>query len=232
MTKLSSIKKFVILVLVLLVPGFLYYLLVQNGKNRYHALRKFGPKTVAKTFHKVKGKNIPDTIYHTIGDFKLTDQQGKVVSPKTFDGKIFVADFFYASCPTLCNTMNGYVDSLVQPYAKNNMVYFASITVDPSHDEVKALKAYADKFNAPYPKWRFLTGDTSAIYHLARQGFMVNAVDEGQGNFIYSDKLMLVDSHKRIRGYYDATLKDIQRLDNEIKVLISEELLNKEEPLY
>ena len=128
--------------------------------------------------------------------------------------------------------MNGYVDSLVQTYAKNEMVYFTSITVDPAHDNKKVLAAYANKFRAPYPKWRFLTGDTSIIYHLARQGFMVNAVDEGKGNFIYSDKLMLVDSRKRIRGYYDVTLKDVQRLDNEIKVLISEELLNKEEPLY
>ena len=232
MSKLSLIKKILILVLILALPGFLYYLLTVKGKNRYHPLPKFGPKEIAKTTHRVKGKDIPDTIYHTLGNFNMVDQDGKPVSRNTFDGKIFVANFFYTHCPTVCNAMNANMDSLAQAWAKNSMVYFASITVDPERDSVKVLNTYAKKFTAS-PKWLFLTGDTSTIYSLARQGFLVNALMVNKDDFIYSDKLVLIDQHKRIRGYYSgASLTDVIRLNDEIKVLISEELLEKDVPLY
>jgi protein SCO1/2 len=128
--------------------------------------------------------------------------------------------------------MNANMDSLAQAWAKNSMVFFASITVDPERDSVKALNSYAKKFTAS-PKWLFLTGDTSTIYSLARQGFLVNALKVNKDDFIYSDKLILIDQHKRIRGYYSgASLTDVIRLNDEIKVLISEELLEKDVPLY
>ncbi len=228
-----SIKKIIILVTILALPGFLYYLLTVKGKNRYHGLPKFGPKVVAKTTHRVKGKDIPDTIYHTIGDFHLYNQEGKSVSLKTFDDKIFVVNFFYTHCPTVCATLNNNMDSLVQNYAKNKLVYFASITVDPEHDSAEVLSNYAKKYNATSSKWMFLTGDTTIIYKLARQGFLVNALKVGNDDFIYSDKMILIDSHKRIRGYFSgASLPDVIRLNDEIKVLAKEELLNREEPLY
>jgi protein SCO1/2 len=233
MSKLSLIKKIPILVMILIVPGFLYYLLTVKGKNRYHPLPKYGPKVLAKTTHRVKGKDIPDTIYHTLSDFHLTDQDGKQVSLKSFDDRIFVANFFYTNCPTVCNEMNGNIDSLLKVYATTKMVCFASITVDPARDSVKALKAYAKKFDVSASKWMFLTGDTSTIYNLARRGLFVNAVQNGKDDFIYSDKLVLIDQHKRIRGYYSgASLTDVLRLKDEIKVLIYEELRAKEAPLY
>jgi len=232
MNKTSLTKKIIILVVILIIPGFLYYLLTVKGQNRYHPLQVFGHKTLAKTFHKVKGKEIPDTIFHTLGDFQLLDQQGKQVTSKTFDNKIFVANFFYTGCPTLCTTMNGYMDSLARNYLKSEMVRFVSITIDPQHDSVKTLDSYSRKFDNFGPNWKFLTGDTATIYRLARKGFLVDALDQGKGDFIYSDKLILVDSHKRIRGYYDASIKDVARLNDEIKVLLSEEYRNKEEPLY
>ena len=229
---IAGIKKIIVLVLILAVPGFLYYLLTVKGKNRYHPLAVYGPKTLAKTTHSVHGKDIPDTIYHALSDFHLTDQNGKPVSLKTFDDKIFVTGFFYTHCPTICNELNSNIDSLVINYAKNKMVYFASITVDPARDSVKALNAYAKKFESTQ-KWMFLTGDTATIYPLARQGFLVNALQTGKDDFIYSDKLILIDQHKRIRGYYSgASLNDVIRLNDEIKVLIKEELLEREVPLY
>ena len=88
MSKLSLVKKILILVMILALPGFLYYLLTVKGKNRYHPLPKFGPKVLAKTTHRVKGKDIPDTIYHTLGDFHFFDQDGKPVSLKSYDDKI------------------------------------------------------------------------------------------------------------------------------------------------
>jgi protein SCO1 len=233
MNKLLVIKKIIVLVMILIVPGFLYYLLTVKGKNRYHPLTIYGQKVLAKTTHRKGNKDVPDTIFHTLGDFHLRDQDGKPVSLKSMDGKIFVVDFFYTHCPDICSTMNGYMDSLAIGYAKNNLVYFASITVDPKRDSTKVLNAYSKQYSIHAPKWLFLTGDTATVYHLARQGFLVNALDEGNGDFIYEDKIMLIDSHKRIRGYYSGTsFTDITRLNDEIKVLISEELLTKEAPLY
>jgi protein SCO1/2 len=233
MGKAGLIKKIVVLVLILAVPGFLYYLLTVKGKNRYHPLPKFGPKVVLKTTHKKGGKYVPDTLYHTLSDFHLFDQDGKPVSLKTFDHKIFVANFFYTRCPGVCTDMNNNMDSLVRNYAKNKMVYFASITVDPERDSIKVLNTYAKKYSPTLPKWMFLTGDTSTIYNLARKGFLVNALKVSKDDFIYSNKLILIDQHKRIRGYYSgASLNDVIRLNDEIKVLVSEELLTREEPLY
>ena len=233
MKKASILKKISILVLVLIVPGFLYYLLTVGGKNRYKPLNIFGPKSVAKTFHKVKGKDIPDTIYHTISDFKLTDQNGKEQSLKTLDGKILVVNFFYTGCPSVCGLMNRNVNVIDSFYSANKMVYFLSITVDPKHDDVPALKKYAGGFKDLSKKRLFLTGDTSMIYNLARNSFLVNAVQTGPNDFVYSDKLILIDRDHRIRGYYTgASTLEAERLNDEIKVLISDELRKNDTPLY
>jgi protein SCO1/2 len=256
MARFSILKKIIILAIVLLLPGFLYYLLTVKGKNRYEPLSYFGPKQVAKTSHRVKGKIIPDTIYHAIPDFNLTDQYGKPVSFKNYPGKIFVVNFFYSHCPDICSQVNKNLSGLADEYAKNSMIYFLSITVDPKRDTIGALKDYAGKFNSivkmddatggisvqarplnnkvKIPNhWLFLTGDTSIIYPLARNGFLVNAAQGPNGSFIYDDKVILVDSHKHIRGFYSGTSNDdITRLQNEIKVQVSEELRNSSEALY
>src|ERR1700761_2106616 len=164
MKKASIAKKIIILVLVLVVPGFLYYLLTSQGKNVYKALPIYGPKQVAKTTHKVKGKDIPDTVYHIIPDFNLTDQNGKPVSFKNFKEKILVVNFFYTHCPSVCGLMNKNIAELDSGYAKNTMLYFVSITVDPEHDTQSALKDYAAQFKSASAKRLFLNGDTSAIY--------------------------------------------------------------------
>lgn len=232
MRNLNILKKITILALILALPGFLYYLLTVKGKNRYVPLSIYGPKTLAKTSHLVKGKSIPDTIYHTLSDFNLRDQNGNTVSFKTFENKIFVTDFFYTHCPTICNEVHKNLDSLVSEYSRNKMVDFVSMTVDPQRDSVEALKAYSKKFKAS-PKRLFLTGDTTIIYPLARTGFLVNALKVNNNDFIYSDKIILIDKAKRIRGYYSGTSPDdVQRLDDEIKVLIAEEIRNKEKPVY
>ncbi|WP_255547590.1 SCO family protein [Mucilaginibacter sp. dw_454] len=219
--------------MILALPGFLYYLLTAEGKNRYQPLSFFGPKQLAKTSHKFHGQVIPDTIYHKLPDFKLVDQSGATITNKSFDDRIFVASFFYTHCPTVCNTINKNVNALLSDYAKNNMVCFASITVDPQRDSVAVLKAYSKKYNPPGIKWYFLTGDTSTIYPLARKGFLVDAMKLNDDDFIYSDKLILIDKEKRIRGYYSGTsTKDITKLNDEIKVLIAEELRKNDKPLY
>jgi protein SCO1/2 len=232
MRKGSVLKKIIILVLILALPGFLYYLLTAKGKNRYKPLSFYGPKIVAKTGHKVHGDFIPDTIYHKLRDFNLTDQNGKQVSFKDFNKKIFIASFFYTNCPSVCNEVNKNISELAYAYRKNQMVYFTSITVDPQRDTPEALKKYAAKYEVTN-KWLFLSGDTTTVYNLARNGFLVNAVQAGKDNFIYSDKLILIDAEKRIRGYYSGTsVADITKLNDEIKVLIAEELRKVDKALY
>jgi protein SCO1/2 len=254
--KTNVLKKIIILVLILALPGFLYYSLTVKGKNRYEPLSYFGPKVLAKTSHKVKGKVIPDTIYHAIPDFELHDQYGKTVAFKNLKNKIFIVDFFYTHCPEICNQVSKNLSALAAGYANNKMVWFLSITVDPQHDNTAALMNYANQYNSSIKwvdaagdttgankvfkkrfttsdHWLFLTGDTSTIYPLARNGFLVNALEAPGGDFIYSDKVILIDSHRHIRGYYSGTnADDITRLDSEIKVQVSEELLNGGGNLY
>ncbi len=232
MKKAGLLKKISILVLVLVVPGFLYYLLTAEGKNRYKPLPIFGPKLLAKTTHLVNGKDIPDTIYHSIGDFKLTDQDGNSVSLKDFENKVVVVNFFYTRCPSVCKEMNGFIDSLAAFY-KNKLINFVSITVDPEHDSPPVLKNYIKQFKPAVTKWLFLTGDTATIYNLARKSFLVNALQTGKDDFIYSDKIILIDPEKRIRGYYTgASADEVNRLNDEIKVLITEVLRKKDKALY
>jgi protein SCO1/2 len=233
MRKTNILKKIIILALILALPGFLYYLLTVKGKNRYQSLPFYGPKELAKTTHKVKGVDIPDTLYHALSDFHLQDQDGKPVSFKTFEGKIIVASFFYTHCPTICSEVNKNISVLANGYAKSKMIDFVSITVDPQRDSVGALKQYAEKFKAVPNNWMFLTGDTTTIYPLARNGFLVNALKVTNDDFIYSDKIILVDENKHIRGYYSGTVPDdMDKLDNEIKVLVSEQLLKNDKPVY
>ncbi|GGB26179.1 MULTISPECIES: SCO family protein [Mucilaginibacter] len=232
MNKASILKKILILVLILAVPGFLYYLLTAKGKNRYKPLAVFGPKVVAKTGHKFHGKYIPDTIYHTIPDFKLTDQEGKPVTLNTLKGKIFVVNFFYANCPTVCQTINKNMSWLVGTYYKNKMVYFLTITVDPEHDTQEVLNKYLQTFKPESNRWLMCGGDTSSVYNFARNGLYVNAAKAGN-DFVYSDDFVLVDQEHRIRGYYKAAVTpEVNRLNDEIKVLIAEELRKVDKPLY
>lgn len=235
MFNLKVLKRILILVLILIVPGFLYYLLQAKGKNRYKPLPIYGSKQVAKTFHKVRGKIVYDTIYHQIPDFKLYDQENKPVTQKTFENKIILVNFFFTKCPALCKEINKNIAALASGYQKNSILKFVSITVDPATDNAAVLKLYANSLKADEKQWTFLTGDTSTIYPLSRNGFMVTAVNGNNNpeNFVYSEKLILVDQDRRIRGYYNGTsVNEISKLNDEIKVLIAEELRKIKSNLY
>jgi protein SCO1/2 len=230
---MSKVKKIIVLVLILAVPGFLYYLLTSQGKNRYKPLAFFGPKPLSGTYHTVKGKKIPDTLYHQAAGFNLKDQEGNAVNYQTLKGQILVISFFYTHCPNVCDKLNAHMDSLANYYTKNKMVTLLSITVDPERDNAAVLKSYAAKYKQPLTKWKFLTGDTTEIYSFARKGLLVDALQSGKDDFIYSSKLILLDPAHHIRGYYDGTsVTELERLANELKVQISEELRKKDKPLY
>ncbi len=220
------IYKILILVTILAVPGFLYYLLQAKGKNRYNPLPIYGPKTVLSTFKTKRGKKIPDTLFHKIPDFRMKNQDNKMFDFSTDTNKIYVVNFFYVGSKTVGLRMNERVKWLQDRYLKNKIIKFISISVDPK-DSVTVLKNYAKKLNAKVGKWDFLSADTNTVYPLARKGFLVDAfyTSDPDNEYVFSDKLILIDAPHRIRGYYSSTsVSEITRLDDEIKVLITEEL--------
>lgn len=227
MNKKISIKKIIILVSLLAVPGFLYYLLTEKGQNRYKPLDIFGPKKVASTFHSKRGEKIPDTIYHVVRDFKLLSNTGDSIGIPTDSNQITVVNFFYTNCKTFCKEMNRQMARVVAQYPSNKMLKFYSISVDPEHDTPAVLNSYATSLNANPTRWSFLTGDKDFIFELAKKDFLVDAFSETNQseNVVHSPMLILVDPDRRIRGYYDSTSKEqVDKLIDEIKVQITEEL--------
>ncbi|MFN7014533.1 MAG: SCO family protein, partial [Bacteroidia bacterium] len=160
-----------------------------------------------------------------IADFKLLKQNGDTVSLKNLDGKIYVADFFFTTCPTICPKMSDQMYRVYQKYLDNPNVVIVSHTVMPEVDSVPVLKAYADKYHAKSEKWIFLTGSKEEIYKLARKSYfaVITEGDGGISDFIHTENFILVDKQKRIRGFYDGTSKeDVDRLIKEIGYLLKE----------
>jgi protein SCO1/2 len=226
--KYNPIKKVLILVTILAVPGFLYYLLQDQGKNRYKPLPIFGPKQVASTFHSKRGKQIPDTIYHEVGNFKLINQSDDTVSLADWKNKVVVVNLVdgKADANSTNAIFNEYKD--FKAYQKNDMVRFTSISVNPN-DVLDSVKYLAATLKAKPKKWDILFGDSSSVFNLVRKGLLLDVVEVKNPvrKMIYSRKIVLLDSQHRIRGFYDATQQEaLSKLDDEIKVLIAEELRN------
>ncbi len=219
------LAKILILVTILALPGFLYYLLKEKGKNRYKPLPIFGPKVVASTFHTKRGVKIPDTVYHTIAFPDLQNAEGNDVKLTTEHKMLSVVNFFYANNNNVLPELNKGIQNLQEQFKDNKRIRFVSISIDPENDDANKLKQYTTKIGAIPQKWEVLTADTSVTYPLARNQFFVNAFQTESGGFVFSDKLILLDAENRIRGYYTGTSNDeIRRISDEIKVLITEEL--------
>jgi len=228
--KLFPIKKILILVTILAVPGFLYYLLQDKGKNRYKPLPFFGPKSVAATFRSVRGTKIPDTNYHQVSDFKLLNQSGDTLSWKNFEHKIIILNLFYTNDNPATKTANNALSVLQKTYSRNKVINYVSLSVDPSRDTPEALTAYAAKVKAVPGRWDLLTGDSMQVYNFINKQLFIDAyqkTENGQPRFVYNNLFLLLDTKHRIRGYYDISNQEAYtKLDDEIKVLIVEELRN------
>lgn len=162
---------------------------------------------------------------HRIGDFSLIDQKGQTVTPNTYKDKIYVADFFFTTCPGICPIMTGNMEELQSYFKDRSEVMFLSHSVTPVMDSVPVLAGYALKKNVNYERWRLVTGDKKQIYNLARKHYFA-AKDEGDGgvqDFIHTEQFVLIDRKKRIRGYYDGTDKEaVARLKVDIELLLNE----------
>ena len=163
--------------------------------------------------------------YHTIADFSFTNQNGKKITQKDYEGKIYVADFFFTTCGSICPKMTTNLAEIQKAIINNQKVMLLSHTVFPETDSVSVLKKYAVKNGVIDSKWNLVTGDKKQIYTMARKSYL--AVKLGKPNELYdmvhTENFVLVDSKKRVRGFYDGTKKeDIQRLIEDINFLCSE----------
>ena len=163
--------------------------------------------------------------FHRIADFELINQNGKTVTNENFNGKIYVADFFFTTCPTICISMTDNLLKVQKEIQNNPNILLISHSVTPKIDSVTQLKKYAIEKGVNDKKWHLVTGDKKEIYELARKSYLA-VKDEGDGgpfDMIHTENFILVDPDKRIRGFYDGTdPKEIKRLLLEIKILNSE----------
>ncbi len=166
-----------------------------------------------------------DTIYHTIGNFQLLDQDSSLVTNATVAGKIYVADFFFTSCRTICPIMKTQMKKVYDKTKDDPDVMIISHTIDPEYDTVGLLRDYAERLGVESRKWRFLTGNKDSIYYLAQTSYFVTAMEDQSetDGFIHSGAFLLIDKHGRIRGKYDGTDEDeVKQLINDIQVLKAE----------
>ena len=174
---------------------------------------------------KLAGTDGKDTIYHTVQPFSFINQYHDTVNEKTIENKIYVADFFFATCQSICPKMSSQLVHVQNAFKNDNNVLILSHTVNPSNDTVEVLNGYAQTYGAVKNKWHLLTGNKKAIYDMARYSYLVNALeDDGTAEgFLHSELFVLVDAQKRIRGMYDGTDSvSVLKLISDIKLLKQE----------
>lgn len=163
--------------------------------------------------------------YHTIADFILTNQNGETITQDTYKDKIYVADFFFTTCPTICIAMTDHMLQIQNEIINDDEVMLLSHSVTPEIDSVAQLKKYALEKGVIDRKWNLVTGDKKEIYELARKSYLA-VLDDGDGgpfDMIHTENFMLIDKKRQIRGFYDGTNpEDIKLLLEDIKTLKAE----------
>jgi len=164
--------------------------------------------------------------YHTVKDFELLNQNGDTITQEDYKNKIYVADFFFTTCLTICPVMTDHMLKIQEKIKDDPEVLLLSHTVFPKTDSVPVLKEYAEEKGIIDEKWNLVTGDKKQIYDLARKSYLASKTngDGGPYDMIHTENFVLVDKEKRIRGFYDGTDSEaIKDLMHDIKVLKDEE---------
>ncbi|WP_395767055.1 SCO family protein [Aquirufa sp.] len=201
------------------LSGFLVLSLLLIGCQEKKTLPFLGPKDT----HIVNGK--VDTLYHQIPAFRFLNQDSVWVSEKDMAGKIYIADFFFTSCPTICPKMKTQLLRIYERYAKNDGIRILSHSIDPSFDTPSVLKQYASRLQVKAPRWNMLTGDKAALYKLGEKSYMVTAQEDKNeaGGFVHSGAFILVDKNRHVRGIYDGTQEtEVNHLIEDIEILLQE----------
>lgn len=183
------------------------------------------PKEQALPIYGERDFNGTDTVYHKIAPFSFLDQDSAVITNDTFKGKMYVADFFFTTCRTICPIMKTQMKRVYDATANDTDILILSHTIDPEYDDVPRLHKFASMLDVKSDRWHFVTGKQDSIYKMAQTSYFVTAKQDNSvtDGFIHNGAFMLVDKHQRIRGKYDGTreadvdrlIKDIQKLRNE-----------------
>ncbi|MDC7999703.1 SCO family protein [Aequorivita todarodis] len=162
--------------------------------------------------------------YHTIADFSLTNQNGKTITQDDYKDKIYVADFFFTTCQTICPIMTDHMVEIQEKLKNDDEVMLLSHTVTPEIDSVAQLKKYALEKGVNDAKWNLVTGDKKEIYDLARKSYLAaKDIPYSDNDLVHTENFVLVDKKKRIRGFYDGTDSEaIEKLLEDIKILKKE----------
>ena len=163
--------------------------------------------------------------YHAIADFSFTNQNGKIITQKDYEGKIYVADFFFTTCGSICPKMTTNLVEIQKAFINNPKVMLLSHTVFPEMDSVAVLKEYAIKNGVIDSKWNLVTGDKKQIYTMARKSYLAVKLGKPEElyDMVHTENFVLVDSKRRVRGFYDGTKKeDIERLIEDINFLCTQ----------
>ncbi|MFB9078026.1 SCO family protein [Flavobacterium procerum] len=213
-------KFFIVLIVFSVVTISLFYTALKPKKTLpIYSPADVNPELVDSTIQ-YKSK------YHTIGDFSFVNQNGDTITQKNYEGKIYVADFFFTTCGSICPKMSTNLSEVQKAVLNNPKVMLLSHTVFPEVDSVSVLKAYAIKYGVVDSKWNLVTGDKKEIYKMARKSYL--AVKLGRPDQLYdmvhTENFVLVDQKRRVRGFYDGTNKeDIKRLLEDIEFLSQED---------
>jgi protein SCO1/2 len=172
-----------------------------------------------------KKLNNKDTIYHTIAPFSFVNQYGDTITESITKDKYYVANFFFATCQSICPRMNTQMGRVQDSFKNDSEIIFLSHTVNPINDTIEVLAEYALKYGAIKNKWHLLTGEKSKLYDIGKKSYLINAVEDdgSEEGFIHSEFLLLIDKQKRIRGTYDGTDSImVNKLIEDIKLLKTE----------
>lgn len=220
---LSFFKEYKTFAIVFAVISIIIIALIYNTLNVYQPLPIYQPSMVSTEL-------VDSTIqykkkYHKIADFSLINQNGKTITQKDYEGKIYVADFFFTTCRTICPIMTKNMADVQKELINDTDVMLLSHSVTPEIDTVAQLKRYAVEKGVDDTKWNLVTGDKKQIYRLARKSYLA-VKDNGDGgpfDMVHTENFMLIDKKRQIRGFYDGTSpEDIERLLSDISILKEE----------
>lgn len=179
------------------------------------------PTTVER---EVDGKTVTDTIYPTVPDFRLVNQDSATITQQFFHDKIYVANFFFTNCPSICPTMQRNLLKVYEAYKDDERIAFLSHSIDFKYDQPHVLKSYATKIGVDNDQWQFVRGTKAEVYGLA-DSYLVYAAEDATapGGYDHQSYLVLVDKDRRIRGAYDGTLDEqVESLKEDISTLLEE----------
>lgn len=173
----------------------------------------------------VDGKTVIDTIYQTIPDFSFINQDSTVLTQSFFEDKIYVANFFFTHCPSICPTMQRNMLKVYEEYKGDDRIAFLSHSIDFKYDQPHILKAYATKLGVDNDQWQFVNGSKADIYGMSEKYLVYTAEDaNAPGGYDHQGYLVLIDKDRRIRGAYDGTDDEqVSKLQADLKILLKEQ---------